>query len=85
MQPEEDPHLDLHTKIEDDVRSILSAMFEDPLCRVNVLLRLVYEEFMALDDVDDVDDVSEMAEDLMDIIMSRAMKDMTLFNTVGNA
>ena len=82
MKPEEDPHLKLHTKIEDDVRSILTAMFEDPLCRVNVLLRLVYEEFMALDDVDDV---SEMAEDLMDIIMSRAMKDMTLFNTVGNA
>lgn len=82
MQPEEDPHLDLHTKIEDDVRSILTAMFENPLCRVNVLLRLVYEEFMALNDVDDV---SEMAEDLMDIIMSRAMKDMTLFNTVGNA
>ena len=82
MQPEEDPHLDLHSKVEDDVRSILTAMFEDPLCRVNVLLRLVYEEFMALDDVDDV---SEMAEDLMDIIMSRAVKDMTLFNTVGNA
>ena len=82
MQPEEDPHLDLHTKIEDDVRSILSAMFEDPLCRVNVLLRLVYEEFMALEDVDDV---SEMAEDLMDIIMSRAVHDMTLLNPVGNA
>ena len=82
MQPEEDPHLDLHTKIEDDVRSILSAMFEDPLCRVNVLLRLVYEEFMALEDVDDV---SEMAEDLMDIIMSRAVRDMTLLNPVGNA
>lgn len=82
MQPEEDPHLDLHTKIEDDVRSILTAMFEDPLCRVNVLLRLVYEEFMALEDVDDV---SEMAEDLMDIIMSRAVHDMTLLNPVGNA
>lgn len=82
MQPEEDPHLDLHTKIEDDVRSILSAMFEDPLCRVNVLLRLVYEEFMALEDVDDV---SDMAEDLMDIIMSRAVRDMTLLNPVGNA
>lgn len=82
MQPEEDPHLDLHTKIEDDVRSILSAMFEDPLCRVNVLLRLVYEEFMALEDVDDV---SEMAEDLMDIIMSRAVHDMTLLNPVGSA
>lgn len=82
MQPEEDPHLDLHTKIEDDVRSILSAMFEDPLCRVNVLLRLVYEEFMALEDVDDV---SEMAEDLMDIIMSRAVRDMTLLNPVGSA
>ena len=82
MQPEEDPHLDLHTKIEDDVRSILTAMFEDPLCRVNVLLHLVYEEFMALEDVDDV---SEMAEDLMDIIMSRAVHDMTLLNPVGNA
>lgn len=79
---EDERHLDLHRSVEQDVRSILAAMFEEPLCRVNVLLRLVYEEFMALDDADDV---SEVAEDLLDIILSRAAHDIPLLKTMGSA
>lgn len=82
MQPEDDPHLKLHSEIEDEIRSILTGVFDDPLCRTNVLLRIVHAEFMALEDVEDV---SELAEDLMDIILSRASADYTLFNTVGSA
>lgn len=82
MQPEDDPHLKLHAEIEDEIRSILTGTFDNSLCRTNVLLRIVYEEFMAMDDVEDV---SELAEDLMDIILSRANADYTLFNTAGSA
>lgn len=82
MQPEDDPHLDLHTEIEDEVRSILTGTFDDPLCRANVLLRIFYEEFMALDDADDV---AELAEDLSDILMSRTVSDLRLFAAVGRA
>lgn len=83
MRPEEDDqHEALHIKVEDDVQLILTAMFDDPICRANVLLKLFYAEFMALDEADDV---AELAQDLFDIIGDRAMKDLALFNTAGSA
>lgn len=78
----DDTHDDLHKAIEDDVRSILVATFEDPLCRANVLLNLLHVEFMALDNADDV---AELAEDMLDILGNRAVSDLTLFNVAGNA
>lgn len=83
MPPEEnDPHLDLHLEIEEEVRSMLTSMFDDPLCRANVLLNVFYAEFMALDDADDV---AELVDDLGDILLSRATSDLRLFMPAGNA
>ena len=79
---EDDEHDDLHAQIEDDVRSILAATFDDPLCRANVLLNLLHVEFMALDNADDV---AELAEDMLDILGNRAVSDLTLFNVAGSA
>lgn len=75
-------HLDLHTEIEDEIRSILSEAFDRPLCRTDVLLNIVHSEFMALDDVAAV---SMLTEDLLNILGGRASNDLTLFNVVGSA
>lgn len=79
---EDDQHEALHDWIEDDIRSTLAATFEDPLCRANVLLKLFYAEFMALDEVEDI---AELSQDLFDIIGERAIKDLNMFNVAGNA
>lgn len=79
---EDDQHDALHTWIEDDIRSTLAATFEDPLCRADVLLKLVFEEYMSLDDTDDV---AEMSEDIFNILAARALSDLTLFDVAGSA
>lgn len=75
-------HDDLHAWLEDDIRSTLAATFDDPLCRMNVLLKLVFEEYMALDDRDDV---IETSEDIFEILAARALNDLNLFNHMGSA
>lgn len=78
----EEDHAALHLEIEEEVKAVMDSVFDDPSCRLSVLLNLLYAEFMALDDAEEI---SETVEAMVNIIGKRALVDMSLFHTVGSA
>jgi hypothetical protein len=81
---EDERHIRAHETAEQEIDDVLWDIFDDSqrICRAEVLIKLLYAEFMAMDDVQDVVEVTQA---MTHIIMSRAYADRVLFNAAGNA
>jgi hypothetical protein len=82
---EEERHVLSHETAEQEITDVLWDIFADSerVCRAEVLIKLLYAEFMAMDDDQDV---SEVTQAMARMIMSRAHTDLTMFSDVaGNA
>lgn len=81
---DDDRHDQMHETAEDEIQTLLWGVFPNAerVCRAAVLIKLLHEEFMALDDADDVADIVDA---IGHMVVARAYSDMTLFNPAGNA
>lgn len=81
---EDERHIRAHETAEQEIGDVLWDIFDDSerICRAEVLIKLLYAEFMAMDDVEDVAEVTQAMGQLM---LARAYADRVLFNAAGNA
>ena len=81
---EDELHDEAHENAEFEIEQILFTTFEDfrRTCRIAVLIRVLGNEFMALDDVEDVSEIVSM---LGQLVLDRAVADRQMLGTVGSA
>ena len=82
---EDELHAEAHLNAEYEVREALHATFYDEnlrVCRAEVLLNLLEDEFMQMDDSDDV---SFVLFRMVALAMQRNQQDTHLFDTAGSA
>lgn len=82
---EDELHAEAHLNAEYEVREALHATFYDEnlhVCRAEVLLNLLEDEFMQMDDSDDV---SFVLFRMAALAVQRNQQDAQIFDTVGSA
>lgn len=81
---EDERHDRSHARAEQEIGDILWDIFADSerICRATVLLKLLHDEFMAMDDAEDVADIVDA---MTGLVLKRTFADQTLFDTAGHA
>ena len=81
---EDERHDRSHARAEEEIGDILWDIFADSerICRATVLLKLLHDEFMAMDDAEDV---ADNVEAMTGLVLKRTISDHALFNAAGHA
>lgn len=80
----DEEHDALHALIENEILETLDSGFPpaERMCRAALLLKLLHDEFMAMDDAEDVSDIVVA---MTGLVMKRTISDHALFDTAGHA